>query len=127
MRFLADECVHAAIATALRRAGHEVETIGPDDVGGTDEAVLERAVRRGAVLLTADKDFGEIVWARRATAHGVVLFRRSAAHPTEAADRLLGLIHEHGQRLQRLYIVVTPDRSRIRRLDEPGPSSATPA
>ena len=119
MRFLADECLHVDIVAALRQAGHEVATIAPRDMGATDEAVLERAAHDRAILLTADKDFGEIAIARGAAASGVVLFRRSAADPAGAAARLLALIEEHSDSLHHLYAVVTPARARVRRLDAP--------
>ena len=119
MRFLADECLHVEIVTVLRRAGHEVTTIAPGDVGATDEAVLERASREGAILLTADKDFGEIAYARAAAPSGIVLFRRSVADPAGAAARLLALIQERGDSLYSLHAVITPARARLRRLDAP--------
>jgi predicted nuclease of predicted toxin-antitoxin system len=108
MRFLADECLHVEIVAVLRQAGHEVATIAPSETGATDEVVLERAAGDRAILLTADKDFGEIAIARRAAASGIVLFRRSVADPPRAAARLLVLIEEHGDSLYDLYGVVTP-------------------
>ena len=87
MRFLADECLHVEIVAVLRQAGHEVATIAPSETGATDEAVLERAAGDRAILLTADKDFGEIAIARGAAASGIVLFRRSVADPTNRQRR----------------------------------------
>jgi predicted nuclease of predicted toxin-antitoxin system len=54
MRFLADECLHVEIVAALRQAGHDVATIAPSETGALDEAVLGRAARDRAILLTAD-------------------------------------------------------------------------
>jgi hypothetical protein len=78
--------------------------------------VLQRALRGRAILLTTDKDFGRIVIARGAASAGVVLFRRSARRPDRAAARLLAAIDEHGERLHDLYVVVTPERVRVRAL-----------
>ena len=119
MRFLADECLHVGIVVALRDAGHEVTTIAPSETGATDEVVLERASRERAILLTADKDFGEIAYARAAASSGIVLFRRSVADPAAAAARLLALIQKHGDALHDLHAVITPARARLRRLDAP--------
>jgi predicted nuclease of predicted toxin-antitoxin system len=116
MRFLADECLHVAIVAALRRAGHEVAAIQASDAGASDRVVLQRALEDRAVLLTTDKDFGRIVIARGAASAGVVLFRRSARHPDRAAARLLAAIDEHGERLHDLYVVMTPERVRVRAL-----------
>jgi predicted nuclease of predicted toxin-antitoxin system len=119
MRFLADECLHVEIVAALRQAGHEVTTVAPANTGTSDEMVLERAAGERAILLTADKDFGEIAVARASASSGVVLFRRSVADPAGAAARLLAVIEEHGDSLYGLYAVVTPARARLRRLDTP--------
>jgi predicted nuclease of predicted toxin-antitoxin system len=60
-----------------------VATIAPGNAGAADEVVLERAARERAILLTADKDFGEIAIARGAVASGIVLFRRLVADRRE--------------------------------------------
>jgi hypothetical protein len=122
MRFLADECLHIEIVAALRNAGHEVTTIAPRDAGATDEAVLGRAARERAILLTADKDFGEIAYTGAAESSGIVLFRRLVADPAGAAARLLGLIQEQGDALYGLHAVITPARARLRRLGAPNAS-----
>jgi predicted nuclease of predicted toxin-antitoxin system len=119
MRFLADECLHVEIVVALRRTGHEVATIAPADAGASDEAVLERAAREHAIVLTADKDFGAIAIRRAGASPGIVLFRRSVIDPAGVTACLLALIQEHGELLHDLYAVITPGRSRVRRLDAP--------
>lgn len=119
MRFLADECLHIEIVAALRQAGHEVATVAPADAGASDEAVLERALRERAILLTADKDFGDVAVGRAAGSSGVVLFRRSVADPSGAAAQLLALIQEHGDSLYRLHTVIMPGRARVRGLGAP--------
>ena len=119
MRFLADECLHVEIVAALREAGHEVATMAPADAGASDEAVLERALRERAILLTADKDFGDVAVGRAGASPGIVLFRRSVADPAGAAARLLAVIQEHGDALYGLHTVITPGRARVRPLDAP--------
>jgi predicted nuclease of predicted toxin-antitoxin system len=63
------------MVAALREAGHEVAAVTPADAGASDEGVLERALRERAILLTADKDFGDIAVARAGASPGIVLFR----------------------------------------------------
>ena len=119
MKFLADECLHVAVVDALRRAGHEVATIQASEAGTSDRTVLQRAREARAILLTADKDFGRLVVAQESAASGVVLFRRAARRPDRATARLLALIDERGDELHDLYVVVTPERARTRRLGSP--------
>jgi predicted nuclease of predicted toxin-antitoxin system len=76
MRFLADENFPGAAVAALVRAGHDVVWIGAVAQGTSDIEVFQWAAREGRIILTFDKDFGEI--ARRASlpaACGVILFR----------------------------------------------------
>jgi predicted nuclease of predicted toxin-antitoxin system len=107
------------IVAALRQAGHEVATVAPADAGASHEAVLERALRERRILLTADKDFGEIAVGRAGASPGVVLFRGLVADPAGAAGRLLKVIEEHDESLHGLQTVITPGRARVRRLDAP--------
>jgi hypothetical protein len=60
MRLLADENFPGAGATALRRLGHDVSWIGEVMRGASDIAVLDLATRERRIILTFDKDFGEL-------------------------------------------------------------------
>jgi len=76
MRFLANENFPLAAVDALREASHDTAWVREEMPGGSDEAVLDRALREGRVLLTFDKDFGALVFRSGAGAScGVVLFR----------------------------------------------------
>jgi predicted nuclease of predicted toxin-antitoxin system len=65
MRFLANENFPGKGVQELRTAGHEVFWIRTDSPGIADDVVLARAAREGLVLLTFDKDFGELAWRTR--------------------------------------------------------------
>ncbi len=75
MRFLADESCDFAVVRALRAAGHDVVAITEISPRATDEGVMELAIREGRILLTEDKDFGQLVHANQAAAGGVFLLR----------------------------------------------------
>ena len=61
MRFLADECRDEATVAALRHDGHDVVYAVESLRGAPDEEVLARAVSEQRILLTEDKDFGEVL------------------------------------------------------------------
>ncbi len=69
MRYIADE--------ALRGAGNEVDYVAELVPSIADLDVLARADRQSMVLITEDKDFGELVFRRRQPNQGVVLLRLS--------------------------------------------------
>ena len=117
MRFLADESCDFAVVRGLRSAGHDVQAIAELSQGSTDQAVLALASAGERVLLTEDKDFGELVFAG-AHATGVLLIR----FPSDARSRLvktvLKVIAEHGERLSELFLVITPAGTRLSRLPD---------
>ena len=61
MKFLADECCDASLVSALRIDGHDVSYVLEVSPGATDDEVLDWALSEHRVLLTEDKDFGELV------------------------------------------------------------------
>ena len=71
MNFLADESCARPVIQALCEAGHDVVAIAEIAKGATDDQVLERALKDKRVLITEDRDFGELVYARRRSSAGL--------------------------------------------------------
>jgi predicted nuclease of predicted toxin-antitoxin system len=69
---LLDSCVSGKSADVIRRAGHDVTWAGdwPSDPG--DDEVLRRAVAEHRVLVTIDKDFGELIIVQGLVHYGVI-------------------------------------------------------
>lgn len=74
MNILADESVDRSIVDTLRQEGHRVVYVAELDPEISDEQVLHEANLRGAVLLTLDKDFGELVFRQGLINEGVISF-----------------------------------------------------
>jgi antitoxin ParD1/3/4 len=62
LALVADENVDAPIVAPLRAAGHRIVYVRELDPGIDDDQVLDLANRNGALLLTSDKDFGDLVF-----------------------------------------------------------------
>lgn len=93
MRFAIDACVPFQLAEALRSLGADV-TLAAGRPAMPDDEVLSSAVGRERVLITADKDFGDLVFRKGKSAVGVVLIRfdiTSAALAEETAKRIVAL------------------------------------
>ena len=75
MRFVADENLDSQIVSAVRARGHEVLYVAEMAPGIKDDEVLRLARAESAVLITGDKDFGALVFARGLSHAGVVLVR----------------------------------------------------
>ena len=119
MRFLADENFPGPAVHALRAAHFDVGWVAEDERAIDDEAVLARSIRESRVLLTFDKDFGELAFRRRMPAHsGVVLFRL----PDQSLDAVVRIVLQaisSNHPWQGSFAVVTDGRIRIRSLRSP--------
>ena len=115
MILLADESVDRKVVSRLRQDGHEVLYVAELEPGITDDTVLERANERSALLLTADKDFGELVFREgRLTTNGVVLLRLAGLSSERKAELVVAAFEEHGAEFQNSFSVIGPGRIRVR-------------
>jgi len=62
LKFLADECCETGLVTFSRNYGHDVSYILEEKPGIEDDKILLYAFTEGRILLTEDKDFGELVY-----------------------------------------------------------------
>lgn len=115
MQFLADESCDFAIVRALRAAGHDVTAVAEVALGAADNVVLELALRERRVLLTEDKDFGQLVFAAAASASGVILIRYPATTRSLLPQIVVELAQTRAGQLMDSFVVVQPSRIRITR------------
>lgn len=113
MRFLADESCDFAVVRALRADGHEVAAVAEIAGGATDDRVLEIAASSGAILLTEDKDFGQLVHAARQASGGVILIRFPAGSRAVLGTAIVSLVRVHGEHLRDRFVVAQPGRARL--------------
>jgi predicted nuclease of predicted toxin-antitoxin system len=106
VRFVADENIDAQIVGSLRALGHEVLYVAEMARGIRDEDVLTLARDRAGILVTGDRDFGTLVFARGLLHVGVVLVRLHGWSPDRKADRVTALVVEHGATLQGAFTVL---------------------
>jgi predicted nuclease of predicted toxin-antitoxin system len=111
---LADESVDRQIVHALRAVGFDVDAIAEDSPGMADDGVLELARLHQAILLTADKDFGELVYRLRLIHHGVILLRMAGVDATQKATDVVRAVQAHQDRLPNAFCVISPGMIRIR-------------
>jgi len=117
MNFLADESCAAPVVRALREAGHDVVAIAQIAPGASDEQVLEMAMSEGRVLITEDRDFGQLVFARAAPTTGVILVRFPNSARAAKATTVVEAVKRLGPRLSGSFAVVEPGRVRISELE----------
>jgi len=116
MRFLANENFPGAAVRALEEAGHNTVWVRAMAPGASDHEVLAWAVREERILLTFDKDFGELARTSALPAMcGVVLFRIQMPKPEDVGRRLADLIMSRDDWAGH-FSVVEPGRVRMRPL-----------
>jgi hypothetical protein len=116
MRFLANENVPGSAVTAVGAAGHDIVWVRAAAPGASDPEVLAWAAREGRILLTFDKDFGELAkGSALPQACGIILLRMPMPRPSDVGPRLADLITARedwpGQ-----FSVIEPGRVRMRPL-----------
>jgi len=117
VRWLADECIDAALVAHLRGAGHDVAYMAEIARAADDANVMARAWADGRLLLTEDKDFGDLVFRRGARVPGIVLLRIDPAMHALKRRRLDAAMARVGEeRLRGRYTIVEAGRFRSRAL-----------
>ncbi len=100
MNIITDENVSRYILERLREQGHQVTRfieLGPR--GSLDPIVLAVATQGNALLITNDKDFGELVYHQRLAHSGVLLIRLSKLTFEEEAEAVAQVVQEYGENL----------------------------
>jgi predicted nuclease of predicted toxin-antitoxin system len=113
LRFLADESCDHAVVRALRQESHDVLAISEFASQSSDDDVLAMALREERILLTEDKDFAQLVFARRLKSPGVILIRFPANARLSLPRAILQLVRNVGRELSRTFVVVQPGFFRI--------------
>lgn len=119
MRFLVDQCVSRLVAHGLRQDGHEAAHVS--EIGrsrDTDPSLFKLAAEQGAVVITADGDFGDLLAAANSAKPSVIFLREDA--PALAAD-ILSLLRANLGQLESVLrdgalVVVRAHRMRVRSL-----------
>ncbi len=116
MRLLVDENVSSTVIRALRERGHDVVSVKEALRGADDASILARAQAEGRLVVTHDKDFGELAFrAGLPATSGIVLFRLAGTSPAEDSRRVIEVL-ESGIEWVGQFAVVTNDRIRTRPL-----------
>jgi predicted nuclease of predicted toxin-antitoxin system len=116
VRFLADENVHGDIVAWLRSLGQDVLCAADAMSGSSDERVLAVARDESRILITDDKDFGELVFRQHLAGHGIILIRLTVPSIQQRIQRLTALwpvVREHAEGK---FIVISDRKIRIRPL-----------
>jgi predicted nuclease of predicted toxin-antitoxin system len=119
MDFLANENFPVLSIRLLRNAGHNVASVIEDTPGAKDTDVLKRAHAENRVILTFDRDYGELIYRHKSfTPVGIVYFRFNPSMPEEPAEILFNILEKSKVSILGKFTVVERGRIRQRTLHE---------
>jgi predicted nuclease of predicted toxin-antitoxin system len=114
MRLLLDANVHRDLTRILQDLGHDVETIAATRFRSSpDPEILTIAFQANRVLVTNDRDFGELVFKHKRPHRGVIYLRLATTLAPEIAIRIQDVI-ESGLLDYEGFVVATERRMRLR-------------
>jgi predicted nuclease of predicted toxin-antitoxin system len=117
MRFLADENVSRLVVERLQADGHDVFSVAKSGRGASDDHVVEMAKADGRILITEDRDFGELIVRQRLGVAGVMLLELDRLSTAAEADRVGNVVSTHQEKLVGNLVVIEPARLRLRGLE----------
>jgi uncharacterized protein with PIN domain len=115
VKLVTDESCAGPVIRALRDAGHDVLAIAESVPGASDESVIERAFGEGRVLITEDRDFGELVYSRRRSSVGVVFVKFPSRARLAKPAAVVEAVAKLDARLREAFTVIEPGRVRVGR------------
>ena len=112
MRFIVDESSGRALANLLKNAGYDVLFSRDVLPAADDEKILEFAEAEKRVLISDDRDFGELVFRFNKPASGVIFLRTLTTDPNKIFKMIKGILHK----AEGKFIVVRENRIRVRKI-----------
>ena len=123
LRILADENVPGDAINALRQLGYDIVWVRTHSPGISDEAILKQAQDESRLVITFDKDFGELAFRRKLpSSSGIILFRISMPNPADTVNLIVAALQSRKD-WAGYFSVVENDRIRMTPLQYLNPSN----
>ena len=98
----------------MRNSGFDIKSVIEINPGATDAQILSVANEKNRILITSDKDFGELIYFGKLVHNGVILLRLRKDSSQNKINVLHQLIHKYSNQLQDAFTVITEATVRIR-------------
>ena len=114
-RFLVDVGVGKGIERYLREEGYDTKDVRDIDLRMEDEEIIRIDVKENRMVITMDKDFGELVYHSSMEHSGVLLLRLEDATGTEKLRVVKHIMKNYSDRTKNCFCVFQNDRFRIKK------------
>lgn len=113
MQFLVDECVGSSVSNFLKSKNHVIFSIFDEWRGAKDDEILDKCFKENYILITSDKDFGEMIFNQQKRHKGVILLRCEPNKFSKKIEVLDKLLQNYTDKLENNFVVVTNNKVRI--------------
>ena len=113
MKFVADVNLELSVVEEIRSMGYQVVWIADLNPGMKDSELLAFAEEGNYILVTNDKDFGELVFRQRKLTAGVVLLRIKGQDVRVKRERVRKLLENFKDRLRGKFVVLSNTKVRF--------------
>jgi len=117
-RFCVDESTGQAVADHLRARGYDVWSVIESSSGMADREIIHQAYNEKRVLVSNDKDFGELIFRKRIPAVGSILLRLVDESPSNKVRVVKAVLDRWSNSLEGYYITATDYTIRRRKLPD---------
>ena len=114
MKFLIDVGVGTSVDKWLRENGHDTISVRDVDSRAKDRDILQLSVREGRMIITMDKDFGELVYSSGLAHSGVLILRLEDATHEEKVDVVRTILSEFATSIENKFCVYQHGKLRVR-------------
>ncbi len=111
--FLADENIPLYVVKQLRKEGCKIISVAEEFAGSSDEKILELSSRNKWVIITFDKDFGELIYKQKSSKpYGIILLRVTPKSPEYILQLLKWLLLQVNISFEGNFVVMNKDKVR---------------
>lgn len=116
MKYLADENVEKPIVDWLRNQGQDVYYVPEESPSLKDNDIIKIAQKEKRILITNDKDFGELVFRQNKVSKGIILIRASNESSSNKLELVKNVLKKVGDNLEEKFVVVNEAGIRLREI-----------
>jgi len=113
IKFIADVNVEKAIVDYLLEEGYDVKWIPDYNCEMLDEDLLEMAKVEGRILITNDKDFGELIFLQKRLSVGIILIRIKGQKVEVKLKLIKKLFQNYRNKLLNNFVIITDKKLRF--------------
>lgn len=113
IKFIADVNIEKPIVDYLLEKGYDIKWIPDYNCEILDEELLKLANKEKRILITNDKDFGEIVFLQKKLSSGLILLRVKGQKAEDKVRLIKRLLHDYSDKILNHFIVITENKFRF--------------